>query len=335
MQWKDRYNIGYKDIDRQHRGLLDILNEAISLKEQSPDSERNRALFSRLIAYVRSHFRYEEFYMKKSDFPDLAGHVKSHQYFVKKLLELNDRYEAENPLLVAETVVFLQDWYINHIMNQDQDYGPYFKKLRGNMPLAGLVFDYGMVIDSFDNQVFIESLAGMSGRNAVDLERALYREGDLMLRYERGEIDSPAFYREALRQADLEISLDDFRRAYLSIFTPISATRELLPQLAQNYTLGLISNTGEWHAEYIVGQQDLASWFKVMVFSCRAGIMKPDPGIYEICLEGLGLLAEECVYIDDLPANAAAADELRFHALRFRDGESLRRDLKALGIKIS
>jgi hemerythrin len=25
LQWKDRYNIGYKEIDAQHKGLVDVL----------------------------------------------------------------------------------------------------------------------------------------------------------------------------------------------------------------------------------------------------------------------------------------------------------------------
>ena len=31
IQWKERYNINYKEIDSQHRALLDILNELIAL----------------------------------------------------------------------------------------------------------------------------------------------------------------------------------------------------------------------------------------------------------------------------------------------------------------
>lgn len=27
IQWKDRYNINFREIDAQHQGLLDLLNE--------------------------------------------------------------------------------------------------------------------------------------------------------------------------------------------------------------------------------------------------------------------------------------------------------------------
>jgi hypothetical protein len=46
IQWKDRYNIGYKDIDVQHRVLLDLLNELVDLIEQGKAQEGISDIFT-------------------------------------------------------------------------------------------------------------------------------------------------------------------------------------------------------------------------------------------------------------------------------------------------
>jgi putative hydrolase of the HAD superfamily len=39
--------------------------------------------------------------------------------------------------------------------------------------------------------------------------------------------------------------------------------------------------------------------FDVTVFSCDAGILKPDPRIYRLATDGLGLPPEQCLYVGD------------------------------------
>jgi epoxide hydrolase-like predicted phosphatase len=50
--------------------------------------------------------------------------------------------------------------------------------------------------------------------------------------------------------------------------------------------------------------------FEVVVDSCHAGVRKPDPRIFALALDALGVAAERCVFLDDHPANVAAAEAL-------------------------
>ncbi|HEY94165.1 MAG TPA: HAD family hydrolase, partial [Dehalococcoidia bacterium] len=43
----------------------------------------------------------------------------------------------------------------------------------------------------------------------------------------------------------------------------------------------------------------LSDYFDVSVFSCRVGIMKPDPRIYHIACDQLSLEPEECLFVGD------------------------------------
>ena len=70
--WKDRYNIGYKDIDVQHRGLLDFLNELIDLVDEGGSPDRVSTILHGLCDYALTHFTIEERYMKAVGYPGLA-----------------------------------------------------------------------------------------------------------------------------------------------------------------------------------------------------------------------------------------------------------------------
>ncbi len=55
--------------------------------------------------------------------------------------------------------------------------------------------------------------------------------------------------------------------------------------------------------------------FDGVVVSADVGLLKPDPAIYELFLARHGLRAEECVFLDDSPANVAAAKNVGMAAV--------------------
>jgi len=59
--------------------------------------------------------------------------------------------------------------------------------------------------------------------------------------------------------------------------------------------------------------------FETVVDSAFVGMRKPDPAIYAIVLERLGLPAEACAFVDDIAVNIKAARELGFATVHFRD----------------
>jgi len=50
--------------------------------------------------------------------------------------------------------------------------------------------------------------------------------------------------------------------------------------------------------------------FDTVVDSCHAGVRKPDPRIYRLALDAVDVDAEAAVFLDDHPANVAAAEAL-------------------------
>jgi HAD superfamily hydrolase (TIGR01509 family) len=62
-------------------------------------------------------------------------------------------------------------------------------------------------------------------------------------------------------------------------------------------------------------------------------VTKPDPAIYEAALARLGRAAGETVFIDDAPANIAAARMVGMHAIQFTPALDLEAALAALGVR--
>ncbi len=71
------------------------------------------------------------------------------------------------------------------------------------------------------------------------------------------------------------------------------------------------------------------------VISGLEGAAKPDRKIFEILLSRYGLEPAATVFIDDLPANVAAARELGVVAITFTTTARLRRDLRDLGLAVA
>ncbi|XP_031672803.1 acyl-CoA dehydrogenase family member 10 isoform X3 [Oncorhynchus kisutch] len=78
------------------------------------------------------------------------------------------------------------------------------------------------------------------------------------------------------------------------------------------------------------------SLFDVIVESCREGLSKPDPRIYHLCLNRLGVSAHEAVFLDDLKLNVEAAAQLGMHAIKVGDIAASVKELEGvLGIPLS
>ena len=70
--------------------------------------------------------------------------------------------------------------------------------------------------------------------------------------------------------------------------------------------------------------------FETVVDSAFVGVRKPDPAIYGIVLERLGLAAGECAFVDDIAINVRAAAELGFAGVRFESTGQALAELDAL-----
>jgi epoxide hydrolase-like predicted phosphatase len=100
----------------------------------------------------------------------------------------------------------------------------------------------------------------------------------------------------------------------------------------RGYRVGLLSNTESPTVRFF--HQQGYTQFDATVFSCEEGTCKPEPRIYEIALERLGVEPPEAVFVDDRADFIEGAQRLGMHAIRFESPEQVKGALVALSIPI-
>ena len=78
------------------------------------------------------------------------------------------------------------------------------------------------------------------------------------------------------------------------------------------------------------GFLSLGDCFDVTIVSGLVGMMKPDPAIYHLTLQRLGVAPHEAVFVDDMPENVRGATAVGMHAIRFTTRETVLTELDAL-----
>ena len=78
-----------------------------------------------------------------------------------------------------------------------------------------------------------------------------------------------------------------------------------------------LSNTGMQFANF-VKNSEIGDYFDGFVFSAKEKIMKPNPKIYQKLLDRYNLQVDECLFVDDLSENTAAAEKLGMQAFTFK-----------------
>lgn len=72
--------------------------------------------------------------------------------------------------------------------------------------------------------------------------------------------------------------------------------------------------------------------FDGVIVSGDERLLKPDPAIYELLLSRYGLLAEDCIFIDDSPGNVEGARKVGMHAIHYSEAVDLAAELRRHGI---
>jgi putative hydrolase of the HAD superfamily len=124
-----------------------------------------------------------------------------------------------------------------------------------------------------------------------------------------------------------------FGRPMVASEVMVDAVRRV--RAAGHRTALLTNNAREWGTTWRA-LMPFDELFDVVLDSCEIGLRKPDPAIYRLTCDRLGLLPSECLFVDDLECNVVAARELGMEALLCHDGpataaEVLRRMLDGTG----
>jgi hemerythrin-like metal-binding protein len=133
IEWTDEMAIGITAIDKQHRFLVELLQDANEklLNDQSDFLLSKIAMD--LLGYAITHFETEEELMKRYGYAaespeEMQAHIEQHRDFSHQVVAIRDRLREGRTVSHEEVLIFLNDWLKNHILGTDQRYGEFLRK---------------------------------------------------------------------------------------------------------------------------------------------------------------------------------------------------------------
>ena len=122
IDWKDSYSVQIKEIDDQHKVLVDLINELHASMKERKSKDVLKGILDKLADYTIYHFGTEENYFEQFNYSDTVAHVDMHFAFVKKITDFIIGFDAGKMFLSMELMDFLNDWLISHICTEDPKY---------------------------------------------------------------------------------------------------------------------------------------------------------------------------------------------------------------------
>ena len=122
--------------------------------------------------------------------------------------------------------------------------------------------------------------------------------------------------------------IDRFRRRYYRDEFVNPKVVSLVKRLHGVVRLAVLSNHPPGLDQWLEDWQ-IRHLFDAVIASGDVGCAKPDPKIFQIGLDRLGLRPDETMFIDDTPGHVSAARELGIHGIVFTSAPQLERDLGA------
>ena len=108
------------------------------------------------------------------------------------------------------------------------------------------------------------------------------------------------------------------------------ALLECIREYKKRYKIGLLSNVATpWITESFLTNEE-QELFDAMVLSYEVGITKPDPRIFHIMCERLGVKPEETVLVDDLERYTTAARDVGMQAVTYENLMQTKQQLDAI-----
>ena len=208
-----------------------------------------------------------------------------------------------------------------------------------------VIFDFGGVVTSSPFEAFnrMEAERGLP-RDLVRRINATNPDTNAWALFERAEIDSLRFdeqFAEEARMLGHELPGRDVLALLSGDIRPrVVGAIDWLK--ANGYRVGCITNNvpsghGNQMSPTTAKAQAVRAImdrFDHVTESSKVGIRKPDPAIYRMACEALGVAPAQCVYLDDLGINCKPAAALGMTAIKVTSGDQAMDDLaKALGLE--
>src|SRR3954452_12758424 len=202
--------------------------------------------------------------------------------------------------------------------------------------IEAVIWDFGGVLTTSPFEAFTryETERGLPA-DIIRRTNAANHLENAWARFERGELELEGFDRlfaEETRALGAEVRGSDVLPLLYGELRP--AMVEALRRVKARCKTGCITNNLPADAIRSTSGRTLyvaevMALFDHVIESAKAGLRKPDPRIYRMMVEALGVDPKRCVYLDDLGVNLKPAREMGMTTIKVLDAAQAIAELEA------
>ncbi len=185
------------------------------------------------------------------------------------------------------------------------------------MPIRAVIFDVGGVLVRTEDQAPRVKWEERLGLERGGLSRAVF-ESETSARASIGQATVADIWRSVASTFQLnEKEVEDLERDFWAGDRVDQELTTFLRSLRPRYKTALLTNA--WpSARLEMKKRRLVDAVDDIIVSAEEGVLKPDPRIYRIAAERLGVRPEQAVFVDDVAENTEGARAAGMHAVQFK-----------------
>jgi len=128
IEWSNKYSVGVSAMDEEHKGFIGTINKVIVARQHDYSQGEVEEVLSELVKFAKEHFKAEEAYMSKFEYPDYLLHYNEHLNFSLHMIIYNNQVINGEYKILDELYKYLQEWLVHHIQKTDKKYTKCFNK---------------------------------------------------------------------------------------------------------------------------------------------------------------------------------------------------------------
>jgi epoxide hydrolase-like predicted phosphatase len=185
--------------------------------------------------------------------------------------------------------------------------------------IRAVIWDLGGVILRTEDLGYRSKWEARTGLGPWDLEKAVFRS-EMSKLASMGKASTQEIWDSLqVRFGLLDDEIAEFQVDFLAGDHIDDDLMTFIRGLRKQYKIGMITNAWPDIRQWMEQEVKIADAFDHIVVSSEVGMVKPTSDIYHLSLAGLGVRAEESLFVDDFIENIEGAKGVGMHTIHFQD----------------
>lgn len=126
LEWTPALQVGVGEMDKQHRQLVEMINN-LQAAIRASNPELTNEVLDGLVKYTVTHFGTEERLMARHPYDGMDDHKRAHAQFIERVGKTQTDIKTKTVTASITLSGFLTDWLVSHIQKVDKNFAAHLK----------------------------------------------------------------------------------------------------------------------------------------------------------------------------------------------------------------